>query len=270
MYAQCFEIQHLTSDWCQFTIIDSGGDGLCCGEGQGSYKISYDGKELNSGGVFYDSESTPFGLCGATLAPTNEPTIKTKPSGAAGASNSGMGYRCVAKSLAERGYKISADKCNLFDDCFNPQIKVGDDWFCDDSSTCIEATACGTETGTNGSNAGAETVTAAETVDEESNRPPLEPLESDNTPSPSSSDTTHANVSSVATRPPKVTVADSGNNTIIENPGNKTLEPESSVPTLVPTTSAPTLGPCMGEPCNQRDHCRSRYGFCVSALCARF
>lgn len=116
----------------QFTILDSGGDGLCCGEGQGSYTISYDGKELKTGDAFYDYETTDFGLCGATETPTKEPSVAMKeepvadnqPSGAAATSSSGMGYRCVDKSLAERGYKISADKCNLFDNCFNPQIKV--------------------------------------------------------------------------------------------------------------------------------------------------
>jgi len=129
--------------------LDSGGDGLCCGEGQGSYTISYDGVELKTGDAFYDYETTEFGLCGATETPTKEPTLSStdstvdKPSGAAATSSSGVGFRCVDHSLADRGYQISADKCNLFDDCFNPQIKVGDDWFCDESSTCIEAPACG-------------------------------------------------------------------------------------------------------------------------------
>ena len=109
----------------QFTIIDSGGDGLCCGEGQGSYTISYDGKELKTGGVFYDEETTDFGLCGATETPTKEPTIKIKePSPSIVEGSSTSGYRCVAHSLADRGYQISSDKCNLFDNCFNPQIKV--------------------------------------------------------------------------------------------------------------------------------------------------
>lgn len=104
---------------------------MCCGEGQGSYSISYDGKELKTGAVFYDYESTPFGLCGETLAPTLKPTKPSKvsinddkPSGATADANSGTGYRCVDKSLAERGYQISSDKCHLFDDCFNNQIKV--------------------------------------------------------------------------------------------------------------------------------------------------
>lgn len=114
----------------QFTILDSGGDGLCCSEGHGSYTISYDGKELKTGDAYYDFETTPFGLCGATETPTKEPTTLSndstnagKPSGAAAGSD-GMGYRCVDKSLADKGYAISSDKCDLFDNCFNPQIKV--------------------------------------------------------------------------------------------------------------------------------------------------
>eukprot|EP00804_Cyclotella_cryptica_P010703 CCRYP_005498-RC/>CCRYP_005498-RC protein AED:0.05 eAED:0.05 QI:373/0.81/0.91/1/0.54/0.58/12/4229/1098 len=146
-----------------FTILDSGGDGLCCSEGQGSYTISYDGVELMKGDAFYDYETTQFGLCGATETPTKYPTFSSidlnsvdKPSGAAVASSSGAGFRCVDHSLADRGYQISTDKCNLFDDCFNPQIKVGDDWFCDESSTCIEAPACGDAAESSVENAGDE------------------------------------------------------------------------------------------------------------------
>ena len=104
---------------------------MCCGEGQGSYSISYEGKELKTGAVFYDYEATSFGLCGETLTPTFKPTKPAKvpinddkPSGATTTNNSGAAYRCVDKSLAERGYQISSDKCHLFDDCFNEQIKV--------------------------------------------------------------------------------------------------------------------------------------------------
>ena len=73
--------------------------------------------------MFYDYETTDFGLCGATFAPTEKPTKPIKndvPTGAVASSS----YRCVDNSLAERGYKITSDKCGLFDNCFNPQIKV--------------------------------------------------------------------------------------------------------------------------------------------------
>lgn len=33
---------------------DSGGDGICCEHGNGSYKVSYDGVELKQGAAFYD------------------------------------------------------------------------------------------------------------------------------------------------------------------------------------------------------------------------
>ena len=82
---------------------------------------------MKTGDVFYDYESTDFGLCGATFAPTEKPTKPIKndgPTAAVASSSSGVGYRCVDKSLAERGYKISSDKCGLFDNCFNSQIKV--------------------------------------------------------------------------------------------------------------------------------------------------
>lgn len=216
---------------------------------------------MKTGDVFYDYESTDFGLCGATFAPTEKPTKPIKndgPTAAVASSSSGVGYRCVDKSLAERGYKISSDKCGLFDNCFNSQIKVsircnslvdkrkdgsnyalinffqvGDDWFCDESSSCIEADECADdgETVTNEAK-GTRIPTLAPVRTSES---PMEPLES-NVTTPS------------VTRPPKVTAT---------NP-----EPDSVSPTLVPTTSAPTLGPCDGEPCSQRNHCRSQYGFC--------
>ena len=86
---------------------------------------------MKTGDTYYDFETTPFGLCGATEMPTKEPstvlnesTNADKPSGAASASSDGMGYRCVDTSLADKGYVISADKCDLFENCFNPQIKV--------------------------------------------------------------------------------------------------------------------------------------------------
>ena len=77
--------------------------------------------------MLYDYETTDFALCGATFAPTEKPTKPIKndvPTGAVASSSSGVGYRCVDNSLAERGYKITSDKCGLFDNCFNPQIKV--------------------------------------------------------------------------------------------------------------------------------------------------
>jgi hypothetical protein len=252
-------------------------DGLCCGEGQGSYTISYDGKELKTGDVFYDSETTPFGLCGATETPTLEPTVKSKeqinddkPSETVSTAGSEMGYRCVDKSLAERGYQISADKCSLFSNCWNPQIDVGDDWFCDEASTCIEAIACADTSADvviDDSKAELETemnITSAPATSQldTNEKPPTSALTSTNTSSSQSE-----GKPLVVERPP----TDLGNETLTLVDGNKTVaEVGTNAPTLTPTTIAPTLGPCGGEPCSEKDHCRSQYGFCVSTMCLNF
>jgi len=43
-----------------FTILDSYGDGICCGYGQGSYTVSLDGNQIGSGGQFGSSETVSF------------------------------------------------------------------------------------------------------------------------------------------------------------------------------------------------------------------
>jgi hypothetical protein len=47
----------------QFTIYDSGSDGLCCNYGTGGYKVYSDGQELASGGEFDESETVVLGKC---------------------------------------------------------------------------------------------------------------------------------------------------------------------------------------------------------------
>ena len=133
----------------EFTIYDTGGDGVCCDHGQGSYAVKYDGVELKRGSAFYEYEMTPFGLCGKTEEPQSEPTQAPKASkpsggtiGSGGGSAGDSAYRCVAAPLVESGYVVATDKCGLFVNCYNPQIKVGDDWFCHETSQCIEAPAC--------------------------------------------------------------------------------------------------------------------------------
>ena len=52
----------LPTDCYDFTITDSYGDGICCGWGQGSYDLSYNGVAVVSGGgEFTSSETTSFG-----------------------------------------------------------------------------------------------------------------------------------------------------------------------------------------------------------------
>jgi len=45
----------------KFTIMDSGGDGLCCEEGFGNYIVTYDGEFLKKGSDFLNSETISFG-----------------------------------------------------------------------------------------------------------------------------------------------------------------------------------------------------------------
>ena len=106
--------------------------GMCCEHGNGSYKISYDDVLLKEGATFYDDEQTPFGSCGAPLetavptkAPTKEASQSTPASGGGTTISGGGGrpgdaaYRCIANPLADSGYVVSRDKCDLFVDCFN-------------------------------------------------------------------------------------------------------------------------------------------------------
>jgi hypothetical protein len=44
-----------------FTITDTWGDGVCCGYGEGAYKVEYNGSLVKSGGQFFKSESVTFG-----------------------------------------------------------------------------------------------------------------------------------------------------------------------------------------------------------------
>ena len=44
----------------RFTILDTFGDGICCGFGAGSYSLSVDGVEVGAGGEFLAFEVTDF------------------------------------------------------------------------------------------------------------------------------------------------------------------------------------------------------------------
>lgn len=151
----------------QFTIRDTGGDGLCCSHGEGSYEVYYDGEKVKGGGAFYDDEITVFGRCGETPAPSVGATTTEVPrpaplgnSGNGGntggdsstgggssnnivASGGGSRYRCVQESLVDRGYVIDVALCSRFTDCYNEFIDMGDDWFCADGEVCTESPSCG-------------------------------------------------------------------------------------------------------------------------------
>jgi len=64
-----------------FTISDSYGDGICCGYGQGWYRVEHGGDEVATGGEFGSSESSEaFGSCNPTAPPPSPPpTILATP-----------------------------------------------------------------------------------------------------------------------------------------------------------------------------------------------
>merc|ERR1712194_764693 len=57
----------------QFTISDSYGDGICCSYGEGEYTVVKNGVEEVTGGAFDSQDSTTFGSCGPTPAPSPGP-----------------------------------------------------------------------------------------------------------------------------------------------------------------------------------------------------
>ena len=141
----------------EFTINDTGGDGVCCDHGNGSYKVKFDGKDVKNGAAFYDYETTALGRCGETPVPTNHPTVDasikaptiapkfTRPTTIVSSGSSPPGakaFRCVPNQLVGEGYTVSGRLCDKFTDCYNKWIDVGDDFFCNDGEECIEAPAC--------------------------------------------------------------------------------------------------------------------------------
>lgn len=266
----------------EFIISDSGGDGICCEHGNGSYKVSYDGEEIKQGGAFYDKEITPFGLCGQTVAPTHKPTASNSSGGKGGGGGGGklgdLAYRCVANPLIESGYVVLNNMCHLFVDCFNQHINIGDDWYCGENEQCVEVPACTIEieddqidetTVENEEEKESEETdveknddeTAVEKDEEEGKEDDaLEivqlPIESSKLEPPTKTP--------IVSRPKPSSSGFISNN---ENNKPKTPAPmevdaTTNFPTLVPTTYKPTDGPCGGAKCNQQNHCRSKYGFC--------
>ena len=59
-----------------FTILDSYGDGICCGWGSGSYFVNYGGSQIASGGSFLSSETTSsIGSCSFSNCASGEAEI---------------------------------------------------------------------------------------------------------------------------------------------------------------------------------------------------
>lgn len=263
-YDECFKSR---LGCYQFTINDTGGDGICCKDGEGSYIILWDGEMIKKGSTFYESETTSFGLCGESEQPTPTPleddendesdetnedddedveddnesskvTVVDKSSETAeDNAQSGVAYRCVAEALVDKGYEVSSDKCNLFVDCFNRQISVADDWFCEESEKCVSVPACRME------------------EDDE--------LISDED---EGSVTQNEMFSSLPTSDSRPTDPD---DVLSEEVEDASLLPTTSpAPTItpLPESTSPTdpipTGPCSGPPCDQDNHCRSQFGFC--------
>eukprot|EP00804_Cyclotella_cryptica_P028153 CCRYP_011028-RA/>CCRYP_011028-RA protein AED:0.13 eAED:0.13 QI:434/1/0.6/1/0.5/0.4/5/3085/1111 len=167
-YTECL----LKKECYEFTIHDTGGDGICCDHGEGSYEVYFEGKQVKKGGAYYDAETTEFGMCDETSAPTENAGTRppspapestktdakpevSRPTGGSGVSvgsvsasggsvgsSSGSIYRCVQKDLLDQGYTVKEPLCSQFVDCFNGFINMGDDWFCEDGEVCTESPGC--------------------------------------------------------------------------------------------------------------------------------
>jgi len=334
----------------QFTIFDTGGDGVCCEHGNGSYEVKFDGNIVKSGGAFYEEERTEFGRCGETATPTVSPIVEvvSDPSGSSGGGASiggssylcvasplvqsgyevaknkcdkftkcynqfiedgddwfcgeneecvaapacadggggaaiggvstgegSMSFRCVAKPLAEKGYEVSKNKCDLFDDCYNEDTGDGDDFFCDEIAQCVEAPACNdfssSDTKAPSSAEKSEsTATVAPTIiipqsPSETAIESVQPSgnESPNAgpPPPTPGKEPSVTKPSGATKPvPAVDTTEVTASTDL--PTATPMGNNTEAPTFNPTTFSPTYGPCGAPPCFQSDHCRSQYGFC--------
>ena len=63
-----------------FSILDTGGNGICCNSGQGSYKVFVDSiEEVSGDGQFGVNKIEHFGSCSAmtTSKPTNMVGVNT-------------------------------------------------------------------------------------------------------------------------------------------------------------------------------------------------
>merc|ERR1711879_118362 len=70
----------VTDSFYVWTIYDSYSDGICCGYGEGSYEIKWNGQVVGSGSDFGSSESVTFGspcLSSPSGVPNEEPTSPT-------------------------------------------------------------------------------------------------------------------------------------------------------------------------------------------------
>lgn len=62
-YMEYIAQECLQNECYEFSIYDTGNNGICCGYGEGSYSIKYDGKLIFSGAQFTFEERTYVGSC---------------------------------------------------------------------------------------------------------------------------------------------------------------------------------------------------------------
>ena len=86
-----------------FHISDSYGDGICCGYGQGSYKVSVGSRQMQAVGQFAYGEATSFGsACGATSVGASAVGREKKASGEACKAHSDcLGDVCLGSGHCE-------------------------------------------------------------------------------------------------------------------------------------------------------------------------
>jgi hypothetical protein len=107
-------VRCLTGGTYTLTVFDSGGDGLCCGYGEGSYEVALDGNVIKSGASFGASESVTF----ITLAEVkNTPCINNSKWKFRG--RNGKTKKCgwVAKNPGRRCKKVGEDSTTGFESC---------------------------------------------------------------------------------------------------------------------------------------------------------
>jgi len=85
-----------------FHISDSYGDGICCGYGEGSYKVSVGSRQMQAVGQFAFGEATSFGsACGSTSVGASTVGREKKASGEACKAHSDCLTVCLGSGHCE-------------------------------------------------------------------------------------------------------------------------------------------------------------------------
>lgn len=121
----------------EFEISDSWGDGICCGYGQGSYKVNYDGVDVvSNGGEFGTSEATTFGSC-----PSLAPVLAEFDSALGVLKCSDVGPSCTSGLLLDgKANNVEPNPPNTLDACTDG---ADGSYHADESIDAITVTAVG-------------------------------------------------------------------------------------------------------------------------------